>query len=601
MRSDASATVSLAAKVEREQLRLAVEQHRRVALPHFLGSLAVAVLAWKVGVNVVFLLSWLALTGALQVTRYLYVGKLAPHLPELSVQVVSRGLDHLAWWIRCLGVINAAMILSVFLRPTSQEHFLVTMVLLGNATGTVSVVSGRARLYVQWSLIYGGALVLAWLQQGTWESFGVAFLIVLLFAMLAMHVQDQGRTLVELVSLSDSLRVERDRVESASASKTRFFAAASHDLRQPLTALSYHAATIQALAQRDDDPLLKQVGDGVSRALSESQSLLDSLLEVSKLDAGAVPVHREEADIGALACRVCEEAEPSACSRGLILTCVVHPAARGRAVYTDMALLRRILQNLVSNAVKFTEQGRVDVSVNIANHGTVDALAISVSDTGRGIPRDDHEKIFEEFFQLENAERDRTRGLGLGLAIVRRMLQLIGASIAVESEPGKGSTFTVSIPMASSAAPRVAASSTAASPNARLASSVGRYRALCLDDEPEVRTSLGLLLETLNWEVRAVGDTGEALRALAGGFKPDVLLVDFRLREGASGLDAIEALRAAHCAAPALLITGDTEPGRIALAQAAGIDILHKPVDGQRLLTCVHALVALGQPARIPP
>ena len=130
MRSDASATVSLAAKVEREQLRLAVEQHRRVALPHFLGSLAVAVLAWKVGVNVVFLLSWLALTGALQVTRYLYVGKLAPHLPELSVQVVSRGLDHLAWWIRCLGVINAAMILSVFLRPTSQEHFLVTMVLL---------------------------------------------------------------------------------------------------------------------------------------------------------------------------------------------------------------------------------------------------------------------------------------------------------------------------------------------------------------------------------------------------------------------------------------------------------------------------------------
>lgn len=600
MRSDAAPPATLAVKIEREQLRLAVEQHRRVALPHFIGSAAVAVLAWKVGVDLAFLACWLVLTGALQVTRYRYVAKLVPHLAGLSEQATTRGLTYLAWWIRCLGTINAIMVLSVFMRPQSQEHFLVTMVLVGNATGTVSVVSGRTRLYVQWAAIYGGALALAWALQGTWEAFGVAALIVLLFAMLAMHVRDQGRTLVELVSLSDSLRVERDRVESASASKTRFFAAASHDLRQPLTALSYHAATIQALAQRDDDPLLKQVGDGVSRALSESQSLLDSLLEVSRLDAGAVTVHWEDADIGELTSRVCQEAEPVARSRGLVLTCVIHPAADGLAIRTDVALLRRILQNLVSNAIKFTEQGRVDVSVCIGAEGAADALLIGVSDTGRGIPDDDQEKIFEEFFQLGNAERDRTRGLGLGLAIVRRMSQLIGACVAVDSEPGRGSTFKVSIPLVATEAPGASAAPVGSMQDAVLVNGGGRYRALCLDDEPEVRASLALLLATLDWEVRAAGDTGEALRALNEGFEPDVLLVDFRLRDGASGLDAIEALRAAHCGAPALLITGDTEPGRISQAQSAGIEVLYKPLDGQRLLARMHQLLD-GTAARSSP
>ena len=477
---------------------------------------------------------------------------------------------------------------------------MVTMVLLGNATGTVSVVTGRTRLYVQWSLIYGGALVLAWLFQRTWESLGVAVLMVLLFAMLAMHVRDQARMLVELVSLSDSLRIERDRVESVSASKIRFFAAASHDLRQPLTALSYHAATIQALAERDDDPLLRQVGDGVSRALSESQSLLDSLLEVSKLDAGAVSVHWEEANIGALASRVCEEAEPVARSRGLSLTCSVHPAASVLAVRTDTALLRRILQNLVSNAIKFTEQGRVSVSVSINMQGGTSALVVGVHDTGRGIPREDQERVFEEFFQLGNAERDRTRGLGLGLAIVRRMVQLLGARINVRSELGKGSTFEVSVPVPVAKSLHQPLDSAANSSSRMALNTQCRYRALCLDDEPEVRASLGLLLATLNWEVRTAGDADEALRALADGFQPDVLLVDFRLRGGASGVDAIDALRAVRCTAPALLITGDTEPGRIAEARAAGIGVLYKPVEGQLLLARISELVARSEPARAP-
>jgi signal transduction histidine kinase/CheY-like chemotaxis protein len=586
--SDNGSSCKLAQKVEREQLRLGIEQHRRVAVPHFAASLVVAALAWKIGVAPIALVLWLLLTGALQLTRYVYVDRLQKRFPSLRAGEVSTAQNRLACWIRILGAVNAFMVVAMFSKPVSQEHFLATMVWLGNAAGTVSVVSGRTLLYVQWAVMYGGTLAVVWLLQGTWETASMAALAVLLFVMLSLHVRDQGRMLLELVSLTDSLQRERDRVESVSASKTRFFAAASHDLRQPLTALAYHAATIQAVAQRDDDPLLRQVGDGISRALNESTGLLDSLLEISRLDAGAVPVHLEVTEVSVLLSRVCEEFAPLARSRGLSLTATMPPALATRPVRTDVALLRRILQNLVGNAIKFTESGRIELALGERRQGESHALSIAVSDTGRGIPGDAQEKIFEEFFQLGNAERDRTRGLGLGLAIVNRMVQLIHAKIEVQSEPGRGSTFTVLLPVADE---------TDASPHdgvvmqaAIAAEASGSCRVLCLDDEQEVRSSLTTLLTTLGFEVRTASDAGEAVSALADGFMPDVLLVDFRLRNGLSGLEAVETLRAAQCKAPVLLITGDTAPARIAEAQAVGVDVLYKPVDGRRLIERIREL-----------
>lgn len=592
MAADDATVVRLAEKVEREQLRLGVEQHRRVAGPHFLASLVVVGLAWKVGLPAAALAVWLLVTGGLQLTRYIYVARLQEGFASLGAAEVAAALGLLGWWIRGLGVVNAIIVAAMFSKPVGQEHFLATMIWLGNAAGTVSVVGGRTSLYVQWAVVYGGTLALAWLLQGTWETASLAALAVLLFIMLALHVRDQERMLVELVSLSDSLQRERDRVASASASKTRFFAAASHDLRQPLTALAYHAATIQAVGQRDGDPLLMQVGDGISRALNESTGLLDSLLEVSRLDAGAVGVHWEQADVGALVSRVCEEFAPVARSRGLSLTLTMPQELASQTVRTDLVLLRRILQNLVGNAIKFTERGQVDVAVVARRHDATHALAIAVADTGCGIPREAQEKIFEEFFQLGNDERDRTRGLGLGLAIVQRMVQLVHAWIEVQSELGRGSTFTVVLPTAGAAsATSSQADAAVCIPAVPSASARASCRILCLDDEPEVRASLALMLTMFNFEVRTASDAAEALSAIAEGFVPAVLLVDFRLREGASGLDVIETLRAARCTAPALLITGDTAPERIAQAQAAGIEVLYKPVDAQRLVQRIRTLV----------
>ena len=588
MVSDTASIGELAVKVEREQLRLGVEQHRRVALPHFAASLVVVALAWKIGLPPVALVLWLLLTGALQLTRYVYVARLRTRFPLLLVSEVATAQNRLAWWIRALGAVNAFMVFAMFSKPVSQEHFLATMVWLGNAAGTVSVVTGRTLLYVQWAVVYGGTLALVWLLQGTWETASMAALAILLFVMLSLHVRDQGRMLVELVSLSDSLQRQRDRVESVSASRTRFFAAASHDLRQPLTALAYHAATIQAVAQRDDDPLLRQVGDGISRVLNESTGLLDSLLEISRLDAGAVPVHLDGLEVSVLLSRVCEEFAPLARSRGLSLTTTIPSELVSRTTRTDVALLRRILQNLVGNAIKFTESGHIDLALEERRQGGLTVLAVGVSDTGCGIPCDAQERIFEEFFQLGNAERDRTRGLGLGLAIVNRMAQLIHAKIEVQSEPGRGSTFTVLLPVADETG---ASRHDGVVTQAATATEVsGSCRVLCLDDEQEVRLALTTLLTTLGFEVRTASDTSEAMSALADGFKPDVLLVDFRLRNGVSGLKAVETLRATRCDAPVLLVTGDTAPARIAEAKAAGVDVLYKPVDGRHLVERIWSL-----------
>lgn len=586
--SDDATTGELAEKVEREQLRLGVQQHRRIAVPHFAASLVVVALAWKVGVPSIALGLWLLLTGALQLIRYVYVARLQERFPSLRAGEVTTAQNRLAWWIRFLGAVNALMVIAMFSKPVSQEHFLATMVWLGNAAGTVSVVSGRTLLYVQWAATYGGTLALVWLLQGTWETASMAALAVLLFVMLSLHVRDQGRMLIELVSLSDSLQRERDRVESISASKTRFFAAASHDLRQPLTALAYHAATIEAVAQREDDPLLKQVGDGISRALNESTGLLDSLLEISRLDAGAVPVHWEAFEVSVLLARVCEELAPLARSRGLSLTTTIPPELARRTTRTDVALLRRVLQNLVGNAIKFTENGRIDVALAERRQDEFHALSVAVSDTGCGIALEDQKRIFEEFFQLGNAERDRTRGLGLGLAIVNRIVQLLQAKIEVQSEPGRGSTFTVLLPVANeNGAPWHGGAVTHA---VAVTAASGCCRVLCLDDEQEVRSSLTILLTTLGFEVRTASDASEAASALADGFKPDVLLVDFRLRNGVSGLEAVDSLRATQCDAPVLLITGDTAPARIAEAQAAGVDVLYKPVDGRQLVERIRGL-----------
>lgn len=225
--------------------------------------------------------------------------------------------------------------------------------------------------------------------------------------------------------------------ERANIAKTRFLAAASHDLRQPAQAIVFLVAAIRPRCE----PI---VGEGVfsdmERALAGLRGILDTLLDISKLDAGVIAPRRERVHLCGVLARAVAEAAPSAREKGLVLRVVKSTIATD----SDPILLSQIVQNLVTNAIRYTESGKV--LVGCRRHG--DFATIQVWDTGIGIPSDKLEQIFEEFYQVGNSERDREKGLGLGLAIVRRLSHLLGHQIAVRSECGKGTVFSVRVPLA---------------------------------------------------------------------------------------------------------------------------------------------------------
>jgi CheY-like chemotaxis protein len=311
-------------------------------------------------------------------------------------------------------------------------------------------------------------------------------------------------------------------------------------------------------------------------------ALFDALLDVSRLDAGVIVPQVQAFAIGPLLARLAAELGPRAEAKGLRL--VVHPCTR--VVRGDPVLTERIIRNLLDNAVRYTERGRVVVGCR--RRGP--SLSVEVWDTGPGILAEEQVRVFEEFHQLGNPERDRTKGLGLGLAIVRRLAGLMAMPLELRSAPGRGSVFRLVVPLA----PVEPAAEDAAADPTETAAVPARGLILIVDDEAAIREAVRLLLESWGYAVLAAGSGDEMLATVASTqARPDLILCDFRLRGGENGIDAIARLRAA-CGynAPAALVTGDTAPDRLAEAQAAGLLLLHKPVAPGRLRAVVGALIA---------
>jgi CheY-like chemotaxis protein/anti-sigma regulatory factor (Ser/Thr protein kinase) len=245
-------------------------------------------------------------------------------------------------------------------------------------------------------------------------------------------------------------------------------------------------------------------------------------------------------------------------------------------------LLEQIVRNLLGNAIKYTDAG--SISVSVANEG--DRALLTIKDTGRGIPVEAQPHVFEEFYQVDNPGRDRSRGLGLGLAITKRLVELLGLKLTMSSAVGVGTAFTLSLQRAPGRAEVQEA------PAASVA--LDRIRALVVDDEAEIREGMRLLLEDLGCDVELADGAPEALR-LARRARPDVVLCDFRLRGGDDGLATIRQLRELYPGLPAAVVTGDSGPARLRDAHAAGVRLLHKPVRPDVLAAAIRELA--GAPA----
>ena len=379
------------------------------------------------------------------------------------------------------------------------------------------------------------------------------------------------------VALVAELRERRDAAERANLAKSRFLAAASHDLRQPMHALGLF---LQALRQgRLGDPERRLV-ESIGESFDAMDALFNALLDISRLDAGVVEPHPLTFPVARVLDRMRNEYAPQAARKGLALSV----RACSAYVRSDPVLLEEVVGNLVSNAIRYTPSGRVVLGCRRAGGS---ALRIEVWDTGRGIPADKLREVFREFIQLENPERDREKGLGLGLAIVERLSELLGHPVDVRSTPGRGSVFRVRVPLgrAEEAMP-VEVEPLGHQPLH------GRF-AVIVDDDRAVLEAMRVMLTGWGMEVAAADSGAMILGKLRTAERcPDLILCDYRLRDGESGIDVIRDVREEFNAdIPAALVTGDTGPERLKEATASGLPLLHKPVKASRMRALVGLLL----------
>ena len=390
---------------------------------------------------------------------------------------------------------------------------------------------------------------------------------------------DDGLLVVAAVRDATLRRDKEDQLVAENRQKSRFLAAASHDLRQPLQTLNL----LNRAAKRQAGGNTSMLGllDRQQLALDSMSALLASVLDISKLDSGGVTANPTACAIDEVLERLRSDFEPQAAEKGLELA--IERSAE--AVQTDPELLRRLLGNLVSNAIRYTQQGEV----RICSARLGDRVAIDVRDTGIGIPPDQVERVFEEFYQVDRGTQ-RPEGLGLGLSIVRRLQQLLGCEVEVESVMGKGTTFRVTIPHAEIA--HAVAEDSAGTGTAR------GGRVLIVDDERPVAEATSLLLEIEGFEVSVASSEQEALDCVQA-FSPDVIVSDYHLRGGETGTGVVAAVRhKLGWIVPTIFVTGDTARSAVTNARVERAMLLNKPVRADDLLDAVRDQVDVSRQAR---
>ncbi len=393
---------------------------------------------------------------------------------------------------------------------------------------------------------------------------------------MAEQLQQDRNTLQQSIEEATlEMRQKKEEAEKANFDKTRFLAAASHDLRQPMHALGLF---VGELYNKLDTQEQRKIVGKVEESVEAMSSLLDSLLDISKLDAGVVVPQIQEIDIDAMLQRLIHDIAPVAQRKSITLR--VHPV--DTMVLSDPVLLERILINLLGNAVRYTPQNG---TVLLACRKRGDDLRIEVRDNGIGIPQEEQKNIFREFVQLANNARDRSKGLGLGLAIVDRLARLLRHPLSVRSEPGCGSSFAIQLPRVFGVEELLAEPATPvaeASKHDRLEG----MRVLVVDDDLLVRTSTGGILASWGCKVSLAESRQEVMDKYAQSHF-DLVICDYRLPDG-NGLELSDRINElCDDPPPFILVSGDTAPEVLLAVNERGHHLLHKPVRPAKLRSLI--------------
>lgn len=559
-------------ELDERRLQVVVEQAKGLRWQIIATALVVAAIAWQQIATPVIVI-WLIAVIATREWR-------AALLQRLAVDRTTGIEDRLRTVTLSNALIGAcngsAALFMLGLDPVRDA--ILTMILVSWGAGAVSTSSTVMRAFIAYASLLFVPTAMMWFLSGTGFGLAVGALVLMFFGVQLRFARRNLETFEESFrirqendALARSLAAERgqlaaarDAAVQANQEKSRFLAAASHDLRQPLQAMSLNVSALQRLSVPGE---AGAIVDDVAQSLAQLRSMLDALLDLSKLDAGMVAPQMAAVQIDRLLGALTASFRALASDHGLTLQC---RCTQNITAHTDAELLRRMLANLLDNAIKFTAQGEITLTAEPdGNH-----IVIEVRDSGPGIAPEHHQRVFEDLVQLDPLPVHGVRGHGLGLGIVRRLARMLQIDIGLDSAPGRGTCFRLRVPAH-------------AGVGSVLAAAVGSWSidgccVLVIDDDPMVRGAYSRALSAMNCRAITAADIDAAVRQL-----PDqavqAAVVDYQLAGGATGFDAFARLRQLQPQLPIVMVTAALDPAVDAQAQARRVQLLRKPVDATSL------------------
>jgi signal transduction histidine kinase/CheY-like chemotaxis protein len=476
---------------------------------------------------------------------------------------------------------SSSIVLFYYMDGTSRAIYTMMMATICGAAVTTS--NGFAGPCIRYVLPILLMTILGWLLfpldgAKDWVRYGIVILLFMYIGFLVKHAGQTFTWFIDRIKITNELQRSLKAEKLASSAKTRFLAAASHDLRQPLHTMSLLSA---ALTMRPLDEKSSAIARNMNEAMRDLTSELDSLLDISKLDAGVVEVDRGPVSVNKILDRLVRSYLVPAHEKGLE---VELNAAAIVTVDSDKVLLDRLFRNLLDNAIKYTNKGKIQVDLERSG----DYCVVRIQDSGIGVEAAKQDRIFEEFFQVGNPERDRRQGLGLGLSIVSRIANILDIDIGFESTMGVGSQFTLTIPFADVTA-------TEKPSPIRTRSEIEGAQIILVEDDAGVRFATEAFLAEAGCIVTSAAGTNDALSTLTAKSKPDVVIADIRLPEGDSGINAIGRLRDRLPGLAAILVTGESSEDGLSQARDLGVTLLKKPVEQESLIREIARLLTTSR------
>jgi len=567
------------AQVDTDKIQLIANNMPTMLIGNLVGSIPVTVILFKQGYSSVIF--WMASLYILTLVRWLHHREL--NITTASIQQIYKlGNGYLLFSLLSGSAWGSLGIF--FFNAEDITAFTVIIVTLASFVGgSMTSMSARPVYYYAFLLPAAMPITVNMLLQDLpfYLWLGIAAIIYLVttvaFSRNLHRVINNSLVLkYENIDLLDDLKTQTGSANKANSDKSQFLAAASHDLRQPLHAVNLFVETLKNKIQIKDQ---QHDIDRIQRGLNSMGELFEVLLDISELDSRTTSVNKIDFSIDEMLHNLVEQFSDDVNAKQLFLN--FKPS--DKVVCSDPVLLERLIRNLLSNAIHYTDKGGINV---FFKHDNKEIVCLHIQDTGIGIPSDKTEYVFGEFIQLDNPERDRSKGLGLGLAIVRRVALLLELTLCLKSELNKGSLFTIELPLGDQNI-----GLTSIPPSLLTENKLQGLNVLVIDNEHDILEAIKDLLET--WQCHFTGSASaeEAERLIAEGYQPDFILSDYRLPGKRNGCQLVSDIHQNIGYIPTLIITGDTVNDVDTQAKALGLIALRKPVKPAQLRIAMTRLI----------